>query len=159
MGSRNADGLRVLDFVKVNNLAVMNTYYQHRKSHKWTWYKYNYQLQSYTQRSIIDLFLTNNNALFLDVKVVTSVSMDADHRLVMAIVRIKKLEYTGSVGSKRYKLAELNDPEQVERLKGAIKEKLLEDDGREENIEALWRQFKEKITETADEILSEKKPY
>ena len=59
----------------------------------------------------------------------------------------------------RYTLANLNDTGQVERLKGAIKVKLVEDDGREENVEALWRQFKEKIIEAADEILGEKKPY
>ena len=103
----------------------------------------------------MDLFLTNNNTLFLDVKAVTSVSVDADHRLVMEIVRSKKPKYTGRVGSKRYKLAKLNDPEQIERLKCAIKEKLLEDEEREENMEALWRQFEEKISEAADEIIGE----
>ena len=108
---------------------------------------------------MIDLFLANNKALFLDVQAVPSVSMDADHRLVMAIVRIKKPEYTGRVGSKRYKLAKFNDLEQVGRLKGPIEVKSVKHDGREENVEALWRQFKEKITEAADEILGEKKPY
>ena len=57
--------------------------------------------------------------------------MDADHQVVMAIVRNKNPEYTGRVGSKRCILAKLNDPEQVERLKGATEEKLLENDGRE----------------------------
>ena len=49
----------------------------------------------------------------------------------------------------------MNDPDQIERLKGAIKEKLQEDDGNEENLEVLWRQFKEKITEAEDEALGE----
>ena len=81
---------------------------------------------------MIGLFLTNNKAIFLDVKAVPSASMDADYQL--------------------------NNPEQVERLKGAIEEKLL-DDGREENVGAMWREFKEEITEAADEILGEKKAY
>jgi len=38
-------------------------------------------------------------------------------------------------------------------LKGAIEEKLLEDDGREENLEVVWRKVKEKITEATDESL------
>ena len=42
VGGRNAKEQQVLDFVKINNLAVMNTYYQYRESHKWTWYRYNY---------------------------------------------------------------------------------------------------------------------
>ena len=41
VGIRSAEGQRVLDFLKVSNLAVTNTYYQHRESHKWTWYRYN----------------------------------------------------------------------------------------------------------------------
>ena len=56
VGSRNTEGQWVLDFVKVNNLAVMNSYYQYHESHKWTWYRYSYQLQSYTQRSMIYWF-------------------------------------------------------------------------------------------------------
>ena len=68
VGGRNAKGQRVLDVVIINNSAIMNTYYQHRESHKWTRYRYNYQLQSYTQRSMIDLLLTNNKALSLMLK-------------------------------------------------------------------------------------------
>jgi len=60
--------------------------------------------------SMIDLFLTNNKALFLDVKTISSVSMDADHRLVMAKVRIKKPTSTGKTGVKRYNLAKLRKP-------------------------------------------------
>ena len=54
--------------------------------------RYSNQLQSYTQKSMIDLFLTNNKPLFLDVKAVPSVSMGADHRIAMAIVRINNAE-------------------------------------------------------------------
>ena len=122
-------GTTSLRFCEINNLAVMNTYYKHRESHKWSWHRCNYPLQSYTQRSMIELFLTNNKALFHDVKAIPSVSMDADHRHVMAVVRIMKPEYTGRVSSKRYKLAKLTGPEQVERWKGAIEVKLVKDDG------------------------------
>ena len=50
VGGKNSKGQRVLDFVKINSSAVMNTYYQHPESHKWTWYRYNYQLQSYEHK-------------------------------------------------------------------------------------------------------------
>src|SRR5678815_1147309 len=36
---RNAEGERLLDFAVSNRLAVMNTYFAHRDSHKWTWYR------------------------------------------------------------------------------------------------------------------------
>ena len=37
--SSNSEGKRTLNFFFVrNNLAVMNTYYQHKEAHEWTWY-------------------------------------------------------------------------------------------------------------------------
>lgn len=32
-GERNEEGKRVLDFAAINNLSIMNTYYEHRESH------------------------------------------------------------------------------------------------------------------------------
>ena len=138
----------------------MNTYYEHRESHKLTWYRYNYQMQAYTQKSMIDLFLTNNRNVFMDVKAVPSVSMDADHRLVMAKVRLRKPKSKRKVGMRRYKLTKLNDHEQVERLKNAIEEKCQnEDESVEGEADALWTNLKDRISEATNEVLGEKKPY
>ena len=109
--------------------------------------------------SMIDLFLTNNKALFLDVKTIPSVSMDADHRLVIAKVRIKKPKITRKIGIKRYNLAKLNETEHVEKMRKAIEEKYQQNDEDDIDAELLWNKFKEKITEAADEVLGEKKPY
>ena len=158
IGERNVEGQRLLDFVAANNIAVMNTYYQHRESHKWTWYRYNHQREEYTQRSMIDLFLTNNKGLFLDVKAVPSVSLDADHRLVIARVRIKKPKAKRRTGMKRYKLTKLKEPEKKQRLKEMIQSKS-EEATEEDSLEVLWMKFKTNITETADEVLGQKKPY
>ena len=67
----------------------MNTFYQHRENHKWTLYRWNNQRQDYTDRSMIDLFLTNQESIINAVKAVPSLSLDADHRLVMAKLKIK----------------------------------------------------------------------
>ena len=40
IGNRNEGGQRLLDFAQVNNLQIMNTFFQHRASHKWTSYRY-----------------------------------------------------------------------------------------------------------------------
>ena len=160
IGERNVEGQRILNFAMVNNLSIMNTYYEHRESHKWTWYRYNHQMQEYTQKSMIDLFLTNNRNVFMDVKAVPSVSMDADHRLVMAKVRLRKPKSRRKVGMRRYKLTKLKDPEQVERLKNAIEEKCqAEDESMEEGADELWKILKNRISEATNEVLGEKKPY
>ena len=41
IGESNAEGKRIVDFWVRNNLAVMNTYYQHKEAHKWTWHGWN----------------------------------------------------------------------------------------------------------------------
>ena len=82
IGNRNEEGKRILDFAVVNNLCIMDAFYQHRESQKCTWYRWNNQRQEYTNKSMIDLFLTNQESIINDVKAVPSVSLDADHRLV-----------------------------------------------------------------------------
>ena len=37
IGNLNAEGRRITDFCTINNLAIMNTFYPHQPSHKWTW--------------------------------------------------------------------------------------------------------------------------
>ena len=39
IGQRNREGDRIIDFCTVNSLSIMNTYYNHRPSHKWSWYR------------------------------------------------------------------------------------------------------------------------
>ena len=120
IGNRNDAGVRVLEFAQINNLQIMNTYFQHRESHKWAWYRYDQQQMNYTQKSMIDLFLTNNTRIFMDVKAVPSLSMDADHRLVLAKIRITKPKETKGKGAKRYKVNRLTDQLVVDELRSKI---------------------------------------
>lgn len=60
LGDRNEDGGRILDFAVINYLSILNIYYRHSASYKWTMYKWNTQHQIYTQQSTIDLFATDN---------------------------------------------------------------------------------------------------
>ena len=68
--NRNEEGKRILDFAVVNNLCIKNTSYEHRKSPKWTWYRWNNQRQEQTDKSMIDLFPTNHTNIITDVKAV-----------------------------------------------------------------------------------------
>ena len=57
IGGMNAEGLRILDFANLNHMSIMNTFYQHQPGHKWTWYRFNYEQQCYTNHSLIDLHM------------------------------------------------------------------------------------------------------
>ena len=150
-----------MDFAAVNNLCIMNTFFQHRASQKWTWYRFNHQQQCYTQRSMIDLFLTNNSRLFSDVKAIPSLSMHADHRLIIAKVRMQRPKRQKQIGSQRFKLRKLEDQNNVTELREAISTKLRENSLSAEEMDAdsLWNNFKDITTQAAREILGEKQPY
>jgi exonuclease III len=40
IGNRNK-GDRMLDFCMINNVSIMNTFYQHKQEHKFSWYRWN----------------------------------------------------------------------------------------------------------------------
>ena len=160
IGDRNEAGQRILDFSQLNNLHIMNTFYQHRDSHKWTWYRYNQQQGIYTQKSMIDLFLTNNKTIFADVKAVPSLSMDADHRLVIAKIKIRKPNKGKAIGAKRYNIGKLREQTTFEKFQETVNTRLQEYMGEEgDNIESIWVKFRNAITDTSDEVLGEKRPY
>lgn len=67
-------------------MAIVNTLFKHRKSQKWTWYIYG--LTPYAH--IIDLFLTSRRSLLNEVKVVVSLSMNSDYRMVIVKLKINR---------------------------------------------------------------------
>ena len=89
IGNRSEEGKRILDFAVVNNLCIMNTFYKHRESQKWTSYRLNNQRQEYTDESMIDFFHPNCKNIINDVKAAPSVPLYAYHRLVIAKLKIK----------------------------------------------------------------------
>ena len=111
IGDRNREGERVLNFCNQNSLSVMNTFYKHKESHKWTWYRWNSALNNYTDRSMIDLALTNNRNLFKDVKSIPSLSCDSDHRLVLVKLKLRKPKVRRAQAVTRFLLENLKEEE------------------------------------------------
>ena len=72
LGDRNEEGVRVKYYGLLNRLAIMNSFYKHQESHKWTYYGWNSQVQQYTSKSMIDLFLSPDNRMFRSVRAVPS---------------------------------------------------------------------------------------
>ena len=89
IGNRNDEGERVLDFCNVNHMKIMNTFFQHRPSHKYTWYGWNNDKQKYDRQTQIDLFLTTNHRFVTNTKAIPSVSLDSYHRLVVMNTKYK----------------------------------------------------------------------
>ena len=104
VGDRNEEGVRVIDYGMLNGLAVMNTFYKHRESHKWTYYGWNNEAQQYVSRSMIDLFLTTDKKIFQNVRAVPSLSMDSTHRMVVATLAWKTEKLPKKKGKQRFNL-------------------------------------------------------
>ena len=79
----------------------MNTYFQHKEAHKWTWYGWNSIKGTYDQQSQIDLFLSSNKNRIRNVKAIPSVSFDSDHRLVLTTTKYRVQKCRPSVKQKR----------------------------------------------------------
>ena len=150
IGGRNAEGLRILDFANLNHMSIMNTFYQHQPSHNWTWYRFNYEQQRYTNHSLIDLFLTSDRGIFCDVKAVPSVSLDSDHRLLLAILKLSKPKKKTKMIKEMYKLEKLKDHEVVTQFRETFSEKIA--NRNEEGLDD-WASFKNSITEAAEESI------
>ena len=152
IGQRNTEGDRILNFCNSNGMKIMNTYFQHRESHKYTWYGWNGTKQQYDRQTQIDLFLVTNHCNVCNVKAIPSVSLDSDHRLVVMQTRhtIKKLKPAEK--KKRVNLHNLANGENMrkefeEQITQKNRETTTEED---EDVEKHWRSLKTDINNSIE---------
>ena len=155
IGDKNLAGESVIDFCVQNHLSVMNTFYDHRESHKWTWYRWNSRVLQYTDKSMIDLILTNNKRIFRDVKAIPSVSCDSDHRIVVGKLRLDKPKVCKSKGTKRFLVEKLKDPECKEEFQRRVRESRENQNNTVESVglEDCWRTFHSTVNQLAEEVM------
>ena len=74
----NRSGELLLEFCASNALSIMNTYFQHKDIHKFTWYR-----DSLAQRSIIDFVIVSPELKrsVVDVRVKRGAELSTDHHL------------------------------------------------------------------------------
>ena len=149
IGKRNEGGEMLIDFCMRNKLSIMNTYFNHQNSHKYTWYRYNSQIGQYDLKAQIDFILATRKSVIKDVKAIPSVSLDSDHRLVKGKMKIHLPEKEKSKVRKRVKTENLKTTEQEIQLKLAE----ARDTIRDENIEEHWGKFKHCLQEIQEKIV------
>lgn len=157
IGDRNRDGERILDFCARNQLSVMNTFFQHRPSHKWTWYRWNRQAEEETSgnMSMIDFVLTTKKALIADVKVIPSVSMDSDHRAVVAKIKMVKPRPIRKPKRMRLKIERLSDAFVREELATKISQIAPGITEMGVNIHDQWNHFRRDVFNATKEVVGE----
>jgi exonuclease III len=83
----NAQGRHLLDFCASNGLAIMNTFFQHRDVHRYTWHRPG---DPGRQRSLIDFIIASDDLrpAVLDVRVKRGAELSTDHHLVVCSLRL-----------------------------------------------------------------------
>ena len=107
---------------------------------------------------MIDLFLTNQKSIINDEKAVPSVSLDADHRLVIAKLKIKIAVKKAASSQKRFNLVKLKERDTKDVLVKKLEENF-QDNVEEMRIEASWLRFKKKVLGAAGDVLGERSVY
>ena len=154
IGPKNREGERIIDFCVMNNLSIMNTFYRHKETHKWSWYRWDEAQENYRDKSPIDFVLTNNKRIFKDVKAIPSVSLDSDHRLIVAKMCVERRRLVTRIKRKRYKIENLKIEEKRNEFTTKVQE-ILDINNYEETqeIQEEWNLFSSKVKEVADEVV------
>lgn len=148
-GPRNREGERLLDLCARSGLAIGNSRFQKRESHVVTRYSWDGN-----QKSVIDYVIVDKvwGEKLIDVKVVPSVNMEGDHRLLVGTFKwfrsSKKLK--GETTFTRIKVWKLQQKEELEKFQMMVRKKLPKNEIG--TVEAEWENFKKVLVGSAEEV-------
>lgn len=125
--TKNTEGENLIDFCVRNRLKIMNGFFKHQDTHKYTRYRWNQNSGFFDQKSIIDYIIVSDRRIVKNIKVFPGESMDSDHRLVIG--DLKSLQIKTQKEEKRKII-------KVENLKN----------------EDLQRTYRDKVTEQLQEV-------
>ena len=152
VGERNEEGETLIDFCVRNSLSIMNTFFKHQESHQYTWYRYNSQLGCYDLKTQIDFVLTTRKSTIKDVKAIPSESLDSDHRLVKAKMKIHLPKKEKSMVRKRVKIENIKEAEQ--EIQQSLRENA--ESIKSEDVEEYWKNLRDHIQDIQENIIGMK---
>ena len=154
----NENGSYLLQLCCSNGLRIMNTFFQHREVHKYTWHR-----PSMDQKSLID-FCIVSSYLFSDVlddRVKRGAEMSIDHHLVVCSLRLSKpwpnKRSNRSSVTYRIKWEALDDKEVRKQFASSISSKFRQLPDVSEDIEKEWLLFRSAIISSAAESCGPKR--
>ena len=136
----------------------MNTFFQHREVHKYTWYR-----PSMDQKSLIDFCIVSSDLFsdVLDVRVKRGAELSTDHHLVVCSLRLSKpwpnKRSNRSSVTYRIKWEALEDKEIRKQFASSISSKFRQLPDVSEDIEKEWLLFRSAIISSAAESCGRKR--
>ena len=140
----NDNGLSVLELCAEHELFIANTFYEHRRSQKQTWYKWG----DMTVSSQIDFILvrTRDRRCVTDSRVIPNVHVDTDHRpVVVEYSRRAKRRSEKRPSREVINLKKLEDEEIKMKVEKAMEEKFKERKECDGDVEEEWVDFRDSL--------------
>lgn len=146
-GNRNDEGENLLDFCLRNEMIVGNTWFRKRESHKVTRYSWDGRF-----KTMIDLIMVTESMKkwLLDVKVIPSVAMGGDHRLVVGTIIIKHPQKVTLIQERNIKSWKLKDKIIAEQFRNLIQENIPNEEST--SVEDEWKLFKTNLLTAAEKV-------
>ena len=154
----NENGRYLLQLCYSNGLRIMNTFFQHREVHKYTWYR-----PSMDQKSLIDFCIVSSDLFsdVLDVRVKRGAELSTDHHLVVCSLRLSKPwpNKRSNWSSVIYliKWEALEDKQVRKQFVSSISSKFRQLSNVSEGIEKEWLLFRSAIISSAAESCGRKR--
>ena len=146
----NENGRYLLQLCCSNGLRIMNTFFQHREVHKYTWYRPSMDKKSLIDFCIVSLDLFSD---VLDVRVKRGAELSTDHHLVVSSLRLSKpwLNKRSNRSSVTYRIKweALENKEVRQQLASSISSKFRQLPDVSEDIEKEWLLFRSAIISSA----------
>ena len=153
---KNDSGSRLLMFSAENGFSIMNTHFEHKEIHKFTWKCPGRGLQS-----IIDYFLVRADLRkdVNDVRVICGAEIGSDHHLVLMKMKVRGRKLTKKTEKKsRLRIDRLQTKEGKLKYCATLNHKMREAkcvNG--DDVEAAWNEFKRDVLEVAEIVCGRKK--
>ena len=146
-GRTSGNGERLKLFCNINNLAIGNTFFQHKNIHKKTWRSPDGNTKNEIDYICIDQRWRSS---LKDVRVCRGADVGSDHHLLRAkvLLRLKKLSRQTRI--KPFAVEKLEDPTVSQQFKITLQNRFqqLQDSG--QDLEEQWTMFKEAVSESAE---------
>jgi exonuclease III len=145
----NHNGRLLLDFCACNGLSIMNTYFEHRDVHKYTWYR-----ETCGQKSLIDFAVVSADlkSRVIDVRVRRGAELSTDHHLVVCRLSTQNLaKNTKSKGRKVYRIKweRLKEEDTAKNFADNVNQQFSQIPSTELDVETEWSLFKTGIISAA----------
>ena len=152
----NENGRRLLQFSSEHNLWISNTWFPHKRIHKYTW-----ECRGKGLRSLIDYFLVGKEARkqVIDVKAVRGAEIGSDHYLVLMKIKlkVKRVKKSRQQGVRQQiRIGNLKDDKVRREYQAVISELYEKAKARGHtsgtNVEMAWKELKEGIKGAAMKV-------